>query len=188
MSDMQAIWYSTPVKVSFDPQRGLDLQVEKDCPTGLSACSPSLWRHFLNWSSLLSEDYSLCQVDIKLASTFVISISLLGFETAWVLFAACKNICPKWCFDRISVSAILTENRADPEVQKHQGEEQRMVRAERSIPRPWLSLLRHLALLTCGWEGCLWISRALPGWPVFSPACFVHESLPSLVEMVQKPQ
>ena len=28
-----------------------------------------LWRHFLNYDSLLSDDFSLCQVDIKLAST-----------------------------------------------------------------------------------------------------------------------
>lgn len=28
-----------------------------------------LWRHFLSWGSLLSDDSSLCQADIKLAST-----------------------------------------------------------------------------------------------------------------------
>ena len=33
--------------------------------------SPILWRHFLNWGSLLSYNSSLCQVDIKLASTNV---------------------------------------------------------------------------------------------------------------------
>jgi hypothetical protein len=27
------------------------------------------WRHFLNWSSFLCDNYSLCQVDRKLAST-----------------------------------------------------------------------------------------------------------------------
>jgi hypothetical protein len=32
------------------------------------ACSPILWRHVLNWSSLLSDDSSLCKVGIKLAS------------------------------------------------------------------------------------------------------------------------
>lgn len=30
--------------------------------------SPILWRHFLNWISLLSDDFRLRQVDIKLAS------------------------------------------------------------------------------------------------------------------------
>ena len=37
------------------------------------SCRPDyyliLWKHFLNWYSLLSDDSSLCQVDIKLAST-----------------------------------------------------------------------------------------------------------------------
>jgi hypothetical protein len=32
-------------------------------------CGSTLWRHFLNWGFLLSESSSLCQVDIKLAST-----------------------------------------------------------------------------------------------------------------------
>jgi hypothetical protein len=33
------------------------------------AYSPIIWEHFLNWGSLLSDDFSLCQVDIKLSST-----------------------------------------------------------------------------------------------------------------------
>jgi hypothetical protein len=32
-------------------------------------CSPVLWRHFLNCGFLLSDDYNLYQVDIKLVST-----------------------------------------------------------------------------------------------------------------------
>jgi hypothetical protein len=35
-------------------------------PIGLPA---ALWSHFLNWGSLRSDDYSLCQGDIKLAIT-----------------------------------------------------------------------------------------------------------------------
>ena len=36
----------------------------------LQAClQPSLRRHFLSWSFLLSDDFSLCQVDKKLSST-----------------------------------------------------------------------------------------------------------------------
>jgi hypothetical protein len=37
-----------------------------------NAYSPILRRHFLNQGSLLSEDYSLCQVDTGLASTQII--------------------------------------------------------------------------------------------------------------------
>jgi hypothetical protein len=37
-------------------------------PYGLSY-SLILWRHFLTWGSLLSDDFSLCQADIKLSST-----------------------------------------------------------------------------------------------------------------------
>lgn len=33
------------------------------------ACSIVLWKHFLNWGSLLLDDSSLCQVNIKLTST-----------------------------------------------------------------------------------------------------------------------
>jgi hypothetical protein len=33
------------------------------------ASSLVLWRYFLNWGSLLSDDISVCQVDIKLSST-----------------------------------------------------------------------------------------------------------------------
>jgi hypothetical protein len=36
-----------------------------------------LWRHFLSWGSLLSDNSSLCQVDIKLASTPSISFQAL---------------------------------------------------------------------------------------------------------------
>lgn len=36
-------------------------------------CCPILWRHFLSWGSLLSNDSSLCQADIKLASTYTLS-------------------------------------------------------------------------------------------------------------------
>ena len=32
--------------------------------------SPVLWRRFLNWGSFLSDDFSLCQVDIKLSGTY----------------------------------------------------------------------------------------------------------------------
>ena len=32
--------------------------------------SPTLWRHFLNWGSLLSDDSRLCQTGIKLACTY----------------------------------------------------------------------------------------------------------------------
>jgi hypothetical protein len=35
------------------------------------AYSPVSWRHFLSWDSILSDDCSLCQIDIKLASTIV---------------------------------------------------------------------------------------------------------------------
>jgi hypothetical protein len=33
------------------------------------AYNPILWRHILNGGSLFSDDFSLCQVDIKLSST-----------------------------------------------------------------------------------------------------------------------
>ena len=33
------------------------------------ACSPILWRQFLNWGSLLSDNFSLCQFDTVLASS-----------------------------------------------------------------------------------------------------------------------
>ena len=39
-----------------------------------SAYSLILWRHFLNWDSLLSDDFSLCHIDIKLSSTGRIGI------------------------------------------------------------------------------------------------------------------
>ena len=41
-----------------------------------------LWKHFLNWGSLLSDDSSLCQVDIKVASTNVV------FEITWICVPA----------------------------------------------------------------------------------------------------
>ena len=34
-----------------------------------SVYSPILWRHFLNWGSLLSDESSVCHTNIKLAST-----------------------------------------------------------------------------------------------------------------------
>jgi hypothetical protein len=47
----------------------------KEMPYSL-ACSPVLWRHFLNWGSLLSDDYSLCQVDRNRARTQLLFFSL----------------------------------------------------------------------------------------------------------------
>lgn len=38
---------------------------------------PDLWRHFLHLGSLLSDDSSVCQVDVKLSSTVHICLSLL---------------------------------------------------------------------------------------------------------------
>jgi hypothetical protein len=38
--------------------------------------SPILWMHFLNWGLLLSDDFSLCQVSIKLSSTISIRTGL----------------------------------------------------------------------------------------------------------------
>jgi hypothetical protein len=36
--------------------------------------NPILWKHFLNWGSLLFDDYILDQVDIKLASTIIMKL------------------------------------------------------------------------------------------------------------------
>jgi hypothetical protein len=56
--------------------------------------SPILQGHLLNWDSLLSGDFSLCQVDIKLASTASFSVSHLSFPgRKVVLLAIWENFC-----------------------------------------------------------------------------------------------
>jgi hypothetical protein len=56
-------------------QAGLELRnppASTSQAQGLKACTTTAgWRHFLNWASLLSDDYSSCQADIKLASTYI---------------------------------------------------------------------------------------------------------------------
>ena len=49
----------------------------KEIPYRL-AYSPILWRHFLNWGFLLSDDFSLCQLDIKMSQ----HVSLIVMFTA----------------------------------------------------------------------------------------------------------
>jgi len=46
------------------------------------AYNPILWRHFLHWESLLSDDFSLCQVDIKLSAQKSLALIL---STKWLV-------------------------------------------------------------------------------------------------------
>jgi hypothetical protein len=77
------------------------------------------WRHFLNWSSFLCDNSSLCQVDTKLASTtgtesiFLRSEDSLAFKLRKFLNKVRLALCPGLKCWTVSIQYQLIRNHQD---------------------------------------------------------------------------
>jgi hypothetical protein len=72
-----------------------------------------LWRHFLNWGPLLSNDFILCQVDIKLFSThwvFEVLSECMYIYIYIVMVTPCQELQDQflvWCGSREMAKLFL---------------------------------------------------------------------------------